>query len=134
MHVSDALLDEYLAGIDARLAPIARAVDAAILAGHGGLETRINYSMLMYTLPGGNAHNFVCAIDTTKRGVCLRFLYGARLADPKGVLRGGKSHLSNWDIGTLDEVDAPVIAEYVAEAASRHAEFRSARPGTRADT
>jgi hypothetical protein len=33
----------------------------------------------------------VCAIDATKKGVGLRFLYGVLLDDPRGVLEASRA-------------------------------------------
>lgn len=122
--MTDPARDEFLSGIEERFAPIVVEIDRAIRQAAPELESRISYGMLTYTL-GKDRRAWVCAIGTTKKAVCLRFLYGTYLSDPGKLLRPGTSTLSTIDYTTLDQVEAAVVAEYVAEAVAHHAEFKA---------
>jgi hypothetical protein len=121
--VTEPARDEFLSGIEERLAPIVVEIAGAIRAAAPELESRVSYGMLTYTL-GKNRRAWVCAIGTTKKAVCLRFLYGTYLRDPGKLLRPGTSTLSTIDYTSLDQVDTKVVGEYVTEAAAHHAEFK----------
>ncbi len=116
--------DNFLASIDPRFAPMVAEIDQAIRAAAPELESRVSYGMLTYTL-GKDRRAWVCAIGTTKKAVCLRFLYGAYLGDPGKLLRPGTSTLSTIDYTSPEQVDAGVVAEYVREAVAHHAEFKA---------
>jgi hypothetical protein len=116
--------DEFLAGIDARFAPIVVELDQAIREAAPELESRISYGMLTYTLLK-DRRAWVCAIGTTKKAICLRFLFGTYLSDPGKLLRPGTSTLSTIDYTSPEQVDAEVVAEYVREAVAHHAEFKA---------
>src|SRR5438309_1229001 len=101
--MSGPALEAYLAEIDAR----------------GNIDTRrdfdttIKYKILMYALHG-DWRTWVCAIDVTRKGVSLRFLYGVLLDDPLRVLRAGSSVLKTWDFRLDDAVDPAAVGAYVA--------------------
>ena len=122
--MSDLARDEFLAGIDARFAPMVVEIERAIRQAAPELESRISYGMLTYTL-GKDRRAWVGAIGTTKKAVCLRFLYGTYLSDPAKLLRPGTSTLSTIDYTSLESVDAGVVAAYVREAVAHHAEFKA---------
>jgi len=82
--------------------------------------------MLMYALRGDRG-TWVCAIDAIRKGVCLRFLYGVLLDDPRGVLRAGSSVLKTWDFDFADVVDPAAVGAYVAEAVARNGEYKAKR-------
>jgi hypothetical protein len=122
--MSDSAEDEFIGSVDPRFAPIVGAIHLAVVDAAPALNRRISYRMLTYTL-GQDLRNWVCAIGVTRKAVCLRFLFGTFLSDPRGLLRAGTSILSTMDFTTVDQVDESVIAEYVHEAVSRHAEFKA---------
>ena len=66
-----------------------------------------------------------CARSRRQRSVCLRFLYGVLLDDPRGVLRAGTSVLKTWDLGFQDIVDPATVGAYVTEAVKRYGECRA---------
>ncbi len=67
-----------------------------------------------------------CAIGVTKNAVCLPFLFGALLDDPRGVFRAGTSKiLRTIDFASVEEVDAHLVADYVNEAVSRLDYFKA---------
>ncbi len=117
-------LDTYLAGVDPAAAPLVVALDEAIRKAQPGFDVAIKYKILMYALRG-DWRTWVCAIDATKRGVGLRFLYGVLLDDPRGVLRPGSSVLETWDFGLGDVVDPAAIGAYVAEAVARYEQYKA---------
>ncbi len=118
------VLDAYLAGVDPRGEPVARALDEVITSTIPGVDVAIKYKILMYALRG-DWRRWVCAIDASRKGVCLRFLYGVLLEDPRKVLRAGSSVLKTWDFAFDDVVDPEAVSAYVAEAAARHAEYKA---------
>jgi hypothetical protein len=77
----------------------------------------------MYTLHG-DWRTWVCAVDATKKVVCLRFLYGVLLDDPRRVLRAGSSVLMTWDFAFDEVVDPAAVGAYVLEAVTRHGEYK----------
>ncbi len=117
-------LETYLAGVDPAARPLAVALDEAVRTAHPGFDVAIKYKILMYSLRG-DWRRWVCAIDARRTGVCLRFLYGVLLDDPRGVLRAGSSVLKTWDFGFDDVVDPAAVGAYVAEAVARYGEFRA---------
>lgn len=117
-------LQTYLAGIDPKAAPVVIALDEAIRSAHPDLEVAVKYKILMYALRG-DWRTWVCAIDATTKGVCLRFLYGVLLDDPRGVLRAGSSVLKTWDMSFDDDVDPTSVGAYVTEAVARYDEYKA---------
>jgi hypothetical protein len=118
--------DEYLATIDPGRVPLVRELDRLVTAAGPGLEVAVKYRMLTYTLYG-RYHAWVVAIDAHPRAaVGLRFLFGALLHAPPGLLRPGRSGLSTLAIASLDVVDAELVSRLVAEATTRHAELQAA--------
>ena len=73
----------------------------------------------------GDWGTWVCAIDAIRKGVCLRFLYGVLLDDPRGVLRAGSSVLKTWSFDFADVVDPAAVGAYVAEAVARNGEYKA---------
>jgi hypothetical protein len=125
--MSGSARDEYIATLDAVFAPAVRSLDAAIMAVRFDFEARLSYGILLYAL-GGDFRHWVCAVDCGRpgaknKGVRVRFLYGSRMTDPRGVLRAGTSHLRTVDFPSVDEIDIGLVTEYVTEAAERHDEF-----------
>ena len=88
------------------------------------LDVAIKYRILTYALRE-DWHTWVCAVQATKKGVCLRFLYGVLLDDPRGVLRSGTSVLKTWDLGFDDVVDPAAVGAYVTEAVGRYGEYKA---------
>jgi hypothetical protein len=122
--VSTGALESYLAGIDPVGAPTVLALDHAIRAAEPHLDVAIKYRILTYALRG-DWRTWVCAVQVTKNGVCLRFLYGVLLDDPRGVLRAGTSVLKTWDMAFDDVVDAAAVGAYVSEAVARYDQYRA---------
>ena len=119
MHPLDAdPLEQYLAGCDAGAVPTMRALDAAVRRASPDLDVAIKYRILTYTLDRDWRH-WVCALNTTKNAVCLRFLWGVLLDDPLGVLRPGTSTLMTWDIERGSDLDAEAVGGYVREALAK---------------
>jgi hypothetical protein len=118
--------DTYLEGVDPRLAPLVVELDRLVMAAAPGLVAAVKYRMLMYALRG-DYRAWVCAVDAHPRNaVGLRFLFGALLDDPRGILRPGSSSLSTLDVASPDAIDAGTVAGFVREAVARHAELKAA--------
>jgi len=117
--MSDSARDTFIDGIDPRIVPLVFALDRAVIGARGDFDTRISYRMLTYALAGDFRH-WICAIGPTKKVVCLRFLFGGLLDDPRGVFRAGTSRiLRTIDFASVEEVDEQLVANYVNEAVSR---------------
>lgn len=125
------VLEEYLAGIDPVAVPVVTALDDAVRAAHPAFDVAIKYRMLMYALDG-DWRTWVCAIDATRKGVSLRFLYGVLLDDPLGVLRSGTSVLETWDLGWDTDVDAAAVGAYVREAVAGYPRYKADAPAVEA--
>ena len=118
--------DTYLEGVDARVAPVVLELDRQIMEAAPDLQAAVKYRILMYALKG-DYRAWVCAIDANPRkGVALRFLFGALLDDPRGVLRPGTSSLSTLDVASLEAIDAGLVDAFVREAVARHEELKAA--------
>jgi len=128
--MAESVRETYLAGIRPNAVPIVVALDRAIAEASPGLDVRIYYRMLAYAVDG-DFHRFICCIDASGKVVRLRFLFGTRLADPRGLLRAGASHLASIDIASPDSVDATYVAGLVTEAVARLDEFRAEYGATR---
>jgi hypothetical protein len=81
----------------------------------------------MYALRG-DWRTWVCAIDATRKGVSLRFLYGVILDDPRGVLRAGSSVLKTWDFAFDDRIDLEAVAPYVSDAIAKYPVYKADAP------
>ncbi len=64
--------------------------------------------------------NPLCTIDTTKKGIALRFMSAEDHSDPLGVLRFGASTMGTWDIPFDSKIKPADITSYVKEAAKNH--------------
>ena len=117
-------LEMYLTTIEPRYIPIVQMLDQAVLQAFPDFDVAIKYQMLTYTI-GADYRNWICAIGVTKKAVCLRFLYGTLLDDPRGVLRAGTSTLKTLDISLLEELDVSLVTAYVAEAVARYDAFKA---------
>jgi hypothetical protein len=124
MPMNASALETYLVGVDPAAAPLVVALDEAVRKAHPGFDVAIRYRILMYALRG-DWRTWVCAIDVTKKGACLRFLYGVLLDDPRGVLRAGSSVLRTWDFAFGDLVDPAAVGSYVTEAVARYPEYKA---------
>lgn len=122
--MNESARETYFAGVEPGSAPIVVALDRAVTDAAPDLDVRIYYRMLTYAV-AGDFHRWICAIDAAGKVVRLRFLFGTRLHDPRGVLRAGTSHLATIDIASVDAVDAAFIADLVTEAVARLPEFKA---------
>lgn len=120
----DSALQTYLAGVDAAAAPLVVALDEVVRRAHPGFDVAVKYKILMYGLRG-DFRTWVCAIDATRKGVSLRFLYGVLLDDPRGVLRAGSSVLKTWDFALDDVIDEAAVGAYVTEAVARYGDYKA---------
>lgn len=117
-------LQAYLAGVDPSAAPLVIALDKAIRSAHADFDVAVKYGILLYALRG-DWRTWVCAIDARRKGVCLRFLYGVLLSDPRGILRAGSSVLKTWDFAFDDALDPEAVGAYVAEAVTRYDDYKA---------
>ena len=119
-------LDEYLTAArpeDAWDEAAIRELDGVVRAAAPDLESAVKYRILMYTRAGDWRH-WICAINTQRSGVCLRFLYGVLLDDPHGVLRKGSAQLMTWDVARGQELDPDAVAAYVRQAVDLQVHYR----------
>jgi hypothetical protein len=122
--VKNPALQTYLTGRGPRATPLVIALDEAIRTAHPNFDIAVKYKMLMYAVHGDWRH-WVCAIGETNKSVCLRFLYGVLLDDPRGILRAGSSVLKTWDFAFDDAVDPAAVGAYVTEAVARYGEYKT---------
>lgn len=119
-----AALDTYCAGVDPAALPLVVTLDGVIREAHPGFDVAVKYRILMYALHG-DWRTWVCAIDASRKGVGLRFLYGVLLDDPRHVLRAGSSVLKTWDFGFDRVVYRAAVRAYVREAVARYDEYKA---------
>lgn len=118
--------DTYLEGVDPGVAPVVVELDRLVRNAAPDLVPAVKYRILMYAR-NGDYRAWVCAIDAHPRAaVGLRFLFGALLDDPGGVLRPGTSSLSTLDVAGLAAIDASLVTGFVREAVARHVELQAA--------
>ncbi len=122
--MSDSVRDTFIANIDPEFAPGVLELDRAVMAARADLQSKISYQMLTYAL-GGDYRHWICAIGVTSKLVCLRFLYGVLLDDPRGVLRAGSAILKTIDFPPGSAVDSQLVANYVNEAVSKLEYFKA---------
>ena len=125
--MSSPALDTYLEGADPAAAKLLTGLDESIRAACPDLDVAIKYGILMYGLRG-DWRTWVCALQATKKGVSLKFLYGVLLDDPLRVLRSGSSVLMSWDFGTAEVIDAASVRQYVAEAVAKYDQYKTTAP------
>jgi hypothetical protein len=126
MGMNSSAFETYLAGVDPAAAPLTSALHEAVWKAHPSLDVAIKYRMLMYALQG-DWHTWVCAIDASRKRVCLRFLYGILLDDPLGVLRPGSSVLMTWDFALDKPFDPRAVHAYVTEAVLKNPVYKANR-------
>jgi hypothetical protein len=117
-------LERYLELVDparAAMAPMVVELDRIVRAHAPALQADVRYKILMYGLEG-DYRNWVCAVDLTKKGACLRFLFGTQLSDPARRLRPGTGVLATLDFGSLEAINEAEIAPYIEEAVARYPE------------
>ena len=120
-------LASYLAGADPAAAPLLISLDESLRTACPDFDVAIKYGILMYGLRG-DWRTWICALQATKKGVSLKFLYGVLLDDPLGVLRSGSSVLMSWDFGSDQVVDAASVRGYVADAVAKYDQYKATAP------
>ena len=125
--MSTSALETYLAGADPAPAALLTSLDESIRTSFPDLDVAIKYGILMYGLDG-DWRTWVCAVQATKKGVSLKFLYGVLLDDPLGVLRSGSSVLMSWDFGMTDVIDPASVRSYVSEAVRKYEQYKATAP------
>lgn len=108
-------LSDYLATKDEALHAQIIAIDAAIVKAAPGVDAAIKWRQYLYSF-GAKWMEPLCGIDTTKKGISLRFMGASDMADPLGVFRFGSSTMGTWDIAPGEKVRSADIAKYVKEA------------------
>jgi len=106
---------DYLATKDESFHDHLAAIDAAIVRAAPGIDAAIKWKQYMYSFDS-KWMNPVCMVDTTKKGIALRFTVGREMSDPLGVLRFGDSSLGTWDIAPEEKLKVADIGRYVREA------------------
>jgi hypothetical protein len=110
-------IEEFLAMKDESIHPMIITIDRAILKGAPGIDAAIKWKQYMYSF-GSKWMSPLCTIDTTKKGIALRFVSGDLMDDPLGVLRFGTSTMGTWDIPFDSKIKAADITRYVKNAAA----------------
>lgn len=108
-------LSEYLATKDESFHSQIRSIDAAIVKAAPKVDAAIKWRQYLYSFDA-KWMNPLCGIDTTKKGIALRFMSASEMADPLGVFRFGDSTMGTWDIAPDEKVRAADITRYVKEA------------------
>jgi hypothetical protein len=90
-----------------------------------------NYNALVIGFgPTERASEAILSIVLYPRWVSLAFLWGARLADPEGVLNGSGSQVRHLRLQKAADIDRPAIAALIAQAAAQAPKpFDTARRG-----
>lgn len=122
--MSTEALEAYLATVDAADAPAVRELHAAVLAAHPDFDVAVKYRILTYAV-GADWRHWVCAVNVQRSGLCLRFLAGVLLEDPRGVLRPGSAQLMTWDIARGEAIDTGAVGDYVREAVAVYPYYRA---------
>ncbi len=112
-------LEDFLATKDQSIHALIVTLDKAILKGAPDVDTAIKWKQYMYSF---NAKWMapLCTIDTTKKGIALRFMSADLMADPLEVFRFGDSTMGTWDIPFDSKVKAADITRYVKDAVAVH--------------
>ncbi len=112
-------LEDFLAAKDPSIHALIISLDKAILKGAPGVDAAIKWKQYMYSF---NAKWMapLCTIDTTKKGIALRFMSADQMADPLEVFRFGDSTMGTWDIPFDSKVKAADITRYVKDAVAVH--------------
>lgn len=108
--------EEYLATKDPSIHEQLIAIDRAILKAVPTIDAAIKWKQYMYSF-NAKWTNPLCTIDTTKKGIALRFMPADDHSDPLGVLRFGASTMGTWDIPFDSKIKSADITKYVNEAA-----------------
>lgn len=108
-------LGDFLATKDESFHAQIIALDAAIVKAAPGVDAAIKWRQYMYSF-GAKWMDPLCTIDTTKKGIALRFMGARSMSDPLGVFRFGESSMGTWDIPAGEKVKAADITRYVKEA------------------
>ncbi len=108
-------LAEFLATKDESIHPMIVALDAAILKGAPDVDAAIKWKQYMYSFDAKWMAP-LCTIDTTKKGIALRFMSADLMDDPLGVLRFASSTMGTWDIPFDSKIKAADITRYVKNA------------------
>ena len=106
------------------MAPLLTSLDETLRTACPEFDVAIKYGILMYGLHG-DWRTWVCALQATKKGVSLKFLYGVLLDDPLSALRPGSSVLMSWDFGMAEVIDAGSVRSYVSEAVSKYDRYKA---------
>ena len=110
---------EYLATKDSAIHAQLIAINKAVLKAVPKIDTAIKWKQYMYSF-NAKWMNPLCTIDTTKKGIALRFMSAEDHSDPLGVLRFGASTMGTWDIPFDSKIKPADITSYVKEAAKNH--------------
>jgi len=96
--------------------PTIDALFHAVQAAATGADLAVKWGHPTWTRGGP-----VCQIKPTKKYVGLVFWWGARLADPAGVLTGSGAKMRTARFPTLASVESDVVAALVKEAVGANA-------------
>lgn len=108
-------VDEYIAGTPGPVADTLRALRRLILDTLPEAEEIMKWGTPTYRLPNGEP---LCYLYGGEDHVNLGFLFGARLADPEGLLQGsGRKDSRHVHLNSFDDVDSAAIAMFLTGSA-----------------
>lgn len=112
-------LEEFLATKDESIHGTIIRLDQAIRKGAPGVDAAIKWKQYMYAFDS-KWMSPICTIDTTKKGIAVRFMSGDMMSDPLGVLRFSSSSMGTWDIPFDSKIRAADVTAYVKDAVAAH--------------
>ncbi len=108
-------VDEYIAKTPDPVGETLRAARRLILDTLPDVEEFMKWGTPTYRLPDGEP---VCYLYGGENHVNLGFLFGARLDDPDGLLRGaGKKDSRHVHIASPEDMDSDAIAQLLTDSA-----------------
>ncbi len=115
-------LDAFLAKYDPAIEALARQVLAKLRKRLPGAVELVydNYNWLVIGFgPTERASEAILSVVLPPKWVTLCFLWGARLPDPKRLLRGGGKQVRNIRLPTAETLDDPDVEALIAAAVAR---------------
>jgi hypothetical protein len=106
-------VDDYVAGIDGNLRPVAAEARRIILDELPDAEEAIKWSQPTYQVAGKH----VAYLKATKKHVTFGLTQGRELEDPEGRLEGSGQQMAHVKLVTLDDIDEDQLRDWLRQAA-----------------
>ncbi|HEX2028065.1 MAG TPA: DUF1801 domain-containing protein [Nitriliruptorales bacterium] len=106
-------VDEYIAGIDESLRPVAEEVRRIIVDELPDSDEAIKWSQPTYRVAGKH----VAYLKATKKHLSFGLTQGRQLDDPDGRLQGGGQQMAHVKLTTLDDIDEDQFRDWLRQAA-----------------